>query len=296
MAQLLLAELKKRIAFLERNLVRSRLATEQDVRTVADRFKGARSKDKLWEQWAELRALALARALSHEPEREFSRESLEAAVAALGDQTQEVTLRSVGETFTIHPASFLRIKKIEKHAMWVAQLDAASSVVLTGVVTGEKHSASPEVCETCERPLAPGQDDELLARIQTEMEYQRSMLYANVVAPGPQPVEEPVDWSGAVTQMEETILMQVYHQVTYDVLAQLPSPKSKDGERELPKSWAFLFANHADREHRPSVEGMRDRSLGSIVAVMVLQAIRDQKIHAKGKVDASEVKEAAASG
>jgi hypothetical protein len=86
--------------------------------------------------------------------------------------------------------------------------------------------------------------------------------------------------------------MQAYHRVNYDVITRLPQPTSKAGERTLPQSWAFLFAHQADRERRPAVEIMRDRSLASTVAVIVLQAIRDQKLHAKGKADASEFEEA----
>jgi len=123
-----------------------------------------------------------------------------------------------------------------------------------------------------------------LRRIAKAMEEQRGMVYANVVAPGPEPVEKSVSWGHRITPPENRLLMQAYHQVNYDVLSQLPEPESSDGIRSLPKSWAFLFSNLSDKEHIASADLMTDRSLASIVAVVVLQAIRDQTMRQEQEV------------
>lgn len=288
-----ISELRNRIAFLQRNLIRSRLATKEELDTVASRFAKARSKDALWEYWAELKAVAIARAIKRGPRVGLSEESLQAAVEALSDQTCDVTLISINETFTIYPASYKRIEVLEEHAWWVARLEAARTLLIQSANKGSPHylSQSDEVCSQCNRPLSPGRFNELLQRIQEECEYQRAMLYAQVTITGPAPAKEPVDWAAKITPAEDLLLMEAYHRVNYDVIMRLPEPKSQDNQRSLPRSWAFLFSHQANRERRPSVEVMRDRSLGSVVAVLVMEAIRHESLKKKGKVDAEQFEE-----
>ncbi len=86
-------------------------------------------------------------------------------------------------------------------------------------------------------------------------------------------------------------MLEAYHRVNYDVITRIPEPSSSDGERQLPHSWAFLFAHRADRERRPAVELTCNRSLGSLIANMSLEAIRDQQLRSKGKIDAEKFAE-----
>lgn len=282
------AVLRRRIAFFQRNLLRSGLATEEEIASVADPFSKRRDKDALWEHWAELKAIAIAR-VTTKKSTEVADESLEAAVAALSDQSYEVRLSSIGKAFHITPASFKRIRTIEDHAWWVNMLTAGRALLLADV--GDVPAAKGEVCSECDRPLVAGALNELLERIGDELDYQRSMLYAQVIAPTPAPVDNPVKWANKITPAEDSLLMEAYHRVTYDVIMQLPEPRSLDKQRELPRSWAFLFAQQAERERRPAIEIMRDRSLGSTIAVMVIESIRQSAM--KGKIDARDIEDAA---
>jgi hypothetical protein len=286
-------ELRRRIAFLQRNLVRSRVATAEEIAAVAARFKGQRSLAAYWEHWAELKAMAIARARPAREQRskKVTPESLEMAVRAMSDEGKTVSLPSLGREVRIVPASFARIVRIEEHEWWMVRLEAARALLVEKAQ--EQGTASEEVCGECHRPKSSGTFDTLLQRITAELQHQRGMLYANVTAPGAAPVLEPVSWPDEITVAEDLLLRQTYHQVNFDVISQLPELRSEDGERDLPRSWAFLFAHQADRERRPAHELMRDRSLGSTIAVMVMEGLRDQMLRAKGKVDSDKVLEGA---
>lgn len=271
-------ELRNRVEFLHRNLLRQGLVTAEELSAVAKRFPG-KAKDDLWPHWAELRALAIGRAVTRKGD--VSPEALKVAVDALADMSLEVRVPSINKTFAIVPASYQRIRFIEEHSWWLNRLEAAKALYMH-----KKNKGIPDVdldgkvCGECNRPLAPGNMKELSSRIEKEIEYQRAMVYANVTAEGPEQVTEPggwLKWGKRINLAENILIMETYHRVTYDMLARLPEAKSSDGLRTLPKSWAFLFSNLADKEHRPASELMKDRSLASIVAVVVLQAIRDQK-------------------
>lgn len=288
-------QLRGRIEFLRRNLLRGKLADESELDKIAARFKGERSKSSLWAHWAELKAIAIAKAKNNDPSAipEVSEESLEVAVMALADKSVDVFLPSLKQTFTVVPASFSRIEALEGHAWWLARLEAARAVLLEDANTGKVNkNVAAEYCEKCERPLEVGSLDEILKRIQLEIDQQRDWVLAHAVAPTPAPADKPVNWGDRITTAEYTLLVQSYHRVNYDIVSRLPEPKSENGARTLPRSWAFLFSHQADKERRPSAELMRDRSLASVVAVIVLEAIRGQMMRAEGKVGNDELTQA----
>jgi hypothetical protein len=292
-------QLRGRIDFLRRNLLRGGTATETELDSIAERFKGERSKGSLWAHWAELKAIAIAKATTrdHNAIPELDEDSLEAAVTALADKSVSVFLPSLKRTFNIVPASYTRIELLEGHAWWLSRLEAARAVLLEDANAGKinKHVAA-EYCEKCERPLEAGSLDETLKRIQAEIGAQRDWVLANAVAPTAAPADKPVNWGDRITAPEYTLLIESYHRVNYDIVSRLPEPKSENGARTLPRSWAFLFSHQADKERRPSAELMRDRSLASVVAVIVLEAIRGQMMKAEGKVDTDELAQAINSG
>jgi hypothetical protein len=286
-------ELASKVAFLERNLKQKKLVTSEELSEIADRFAG-RKKDDKWRHWAELHALALTRlpkASEVKEPRGMSPESLQVAVEALRETSENVSLLD-GTVLTIYPASFDRIAKVEDHAWWITRLTAGRMIIIEMLEDGKKPEiVKGEVCEKCDRPLEPEGLQTLLNGIEKEISYQRSMLYAQLVAPTPAPVTEPIMWSEKITPAEDRLLLEAYHRVNFDVITRLPEAKSQDGERELPRSWAFLFAHQADREKRPAVELTRDRSLASSIAVMVMESLRDQHLRGKGKVDAEKFAE-----
>ncbi len=73
-------------------------------------------------------------------------------------------------------------------------------------------------------------------------------------------------------------MLQAYHRTNYDLLVSMPSPRSKDGKRDLPTHWAFMFEGIAWRERRAPIEIIRDRSLVSVVAATILEYIKAEKL------------------
>lgn len=290
---MLTRELVAKIAFLERNLKQKGLVTSEELSEVADRCAG-RKKDDKWRHWAELHALALSKlpgVANVQSPKKVSPEALQVAVEALRETSQDVILAD-GIVVTVSPASFDRIAKIEDHSWWLARLAAGRLLVIEMIEEGKPPPAiRGEVCEKCDRPLEPDGLKVLLDGIHKEMMYQRSMLYAQITAPTPASVTAPVKWSDKITPAEDRLLLEAYHRMNFDVITRLPEATSQDGERELPRSWAFLFAHLADREKRAAVEFTCNRSLSSIIAVMVMESLRDQHLRSKGKIDAEKFEE-----
>jgi hypothetical protein len=277
-------ELKRRVTFLQRNLVRGKLATEEDVKSVASRFKGKHDKDSLWEHWAELKVLAMSRMVDRRRKIKVTGDSLNVAIDALKEQPITVNLPSVGRSVSIHPASWERIQAIEDHEWWINRLLVARAVLMSHASQGIPDVASPtDECPECHRPRRPGKLAGLLADIRKEISYQRSMLFAHVVSPNPAPVTKGVTWADKLTAIEEEALKEAYHRVNYDIIHNLPSPRSERDDSALPHSWAFLFTAMEDRQRKPALHFMRDRSLGSVVAYLVLQEIKEQSIKDKVK-------------
>lgn len=277
-------QIRRRIANLTFGLERSGLATEEEIASVAARFEGNSEIDVLWEHWAELKALGLARISQRKKAGPVTENQLELAAQALAEKPEEVYLPSLKQKFRIHPASYARIERIEEHSFWINMLEAARSLLLLETTEGKHTPASAgNICPQCGRAREPGQLDDLLKRIREELTYQRAALYGQVVAPGPAPHEtdtgEPVlvDWGNRLTPLEDALLMQGYHRVNYDVVRGLPEPRSADNERELPRSWAFLFASISMKENRPARSVMRDPSLASIIATFVLEEIKQRE-------------------
>jgi hypothetical protein len=238
------------------------LATEEELEAVAKPYKGRPSKDDLWEWYADLKALArLRKSQETTAGRYDDADAFEAALAALEDRAESVYLPSIDLTVDVRPASWLRIMKIEKHSWWSDRL-LATNVYFASDLIVEKPPDLPEL-----------QD-----RIMGEISLQRNLLYSEITAPSPAPAVELVDWADRITPLEEMALVQAYHRVNYDLLATLPTPRSKDGKRELPNHWAFIFEGIAWRERRAPIEIIRDRSLVSVVAATILEYIKAERL------------------
>jgi len=283
-------ELKGRIQLFQRNIIRSSPTAKKEVEEIVGEFKGKRDKDSLWEHWAQLKVLATTVMAAKTPSTtppKITEESLEAAVIALSDETVKIHLPSLKTDVEIHPASFKRIEIIEEHAWNMVRLEAARVFLVQEESEGRiPMKVRGEICTACNRPLEPHDLHETVDRITEELSFQRNCLYAQIVAPGPAPVKEPVDWADRIIPGEDQLLMEAYHQTNYDVVTRLPQPASRDGLRTLPKSWGFLFSHQAEKEHRKPAELMKDRSLNSVIAVLILEAIREQTAKSEAKADA----------
>jgi len=279
MSQWSKSALRKRIAFYERNLKLQQLATADEIEAVASRFRGRPTKDELWQWFAELRSLARRNEWkSAEGSGRVTADELDAALEALEGRGEYVQLASVKLVVRIVPASYDRINLIE-HLEWTAlRLEAAEALIRRKIDAGddaELPGYDVDICPECERPRRPAALDELLARIQAEITHNRGLIYAQVTAPGPSPAPaaEGVTWASKLTPIEHVALVQAYHRVNLDLLRRLPKPMSRDGERELPTHWSFLFAQLEARTDKqiPADRFMRDRSLAAIVAAVSLE-------------------------
>lgn len=256
-------QIRDRIEFYSRNLRNAGLATDEEIASVAKPYKGRSSKDDLWMWFADLKALARLRKGNERSEVtlgggiELSR-AYDVAIAALEDTPETVYLASIDKHVDVTPASWARILRIEDIAWWLLRLQAMQVLM-----------NDPEI-ENKPDNLADVQE-----RIRKELDWQRAFLYAQVVAPTPAPVKEPVDWGNDITPIEEMALMEAYHRVNVDTLSQMPMPKSRDGKRDLPNHWVFLFQSFAWRERCPPTAIIRDRSLVSIVAEATIQNIQE---------------------
>ncbi len=254
--------LQNRIEKYVRNLRNAQLATDKELDAVAKSYQGRGSKDDLWEWFAELKSLARLRKSQEKAAGRYEdADAFEAALAALEDRAETVWLPSIEETVTVCPASWLRIMKIEKHAWWVDRL-LATSVALASDLLPDKPPDLPEL-----------QD-----RVIAELTKQRNGLYSEITSPLPRPATEIVDWAEYITPLEEQAMLQAYHRTNYDLLVSMPSPRSKDGKRDLPTHWAFMFEGIAWRERRAPIEIIRDRSLVSVVAATILEYIKAEKL------------------
>ena len=282
-------QLRMRIMALERALFRDRLATDDEIKSVADRFKDRSGKDLLWEHWAILRGMVIGKKATHSKADsiDVSEESLAMAVKALRDASETVEIPSIGKIFTIHPASWDRIERIEAHEWWLNRLILTRAFLIDSVNSGKESEVTKgEICSGCDRPLEAGKLGSILIEIREEMCVQRSMLLAQVIASSPAPVDKPVSWSSKITPEEEILLKQAYHRVNYDRIHELPTPRSEKGSRDLPQSWSFMFSTMEDRHKKPAAHFMRNRSLASIVAYLTIQAVRDQSIKDQVKTEA----------
>lgn len=260
-------EVQARVDTYVRNLKAAGLATEAELESVAKLYKGG-TKDDIWEWLVELRSLARVRkATTDQRSGHKTVDALEAAIAALEGRAEMVELKSIGRTVKVVPASWARIMLVEDINWWIMRLTAAHVVFKND--------------EAHETPLH--ELDQILDRILSELSFQRSRLYALVTAPTPAPVDHVVDWADDITPIEDMALVQAWHRVNMDLMTQLPQPRSRDGVRNLPTHWSFVFQSVAWRERRPPEEIIRDRSLVSIVTSTVLEALKSEAADKRSK-------------
>ncbi len=273
------AEFKRRIAFFERNMERAGLATKAEIAAVAVRAKEWAEPESLIYQWSDLRALLVQRNVTT-----VDPEALEAAVAAMEERPEWVSLPSVDKMVAIRPASFERITLIEKLDFNMKLLLAAKTWLMAQRAVGERPSGAKPPCGECKRPFASDGAFDLIDRLGREEDFHRASLYTQVIAEGPEPHEGPlVKWATKLTVGEHMLLLQAYHRVNTDPITRISKLVSRDGKRDLPMSWSFLFTAMEEREHRPAKEIMRDRSLASIVAVCVVGAVQFRAMEKKAK-------------
>ncbi len=267
------AEFRRRIAFFERNLKRSGLATEAELAAVATRSAEWAVPERLIYQWADLRALVTERNRTT-----LDPDALEAAVRAMEERPEHVSLPSVQVDTIVRPASFARINLVELYAYNLKLLTQAREFLMAERTAGRTIPTDPTPCSECGRPLAPGGVFELIDKMGREIVFERAALHTQIIAEGPEPHEGPlVTWSERITQGEHMLLIQAYHRVNTDPIKQVSGLVSKDGKRDLPNSWSFLFNRFEEREGRPARHIMRDRSLASIIAVCVTSALLSEE-------------------
>lgn len=250
--------LQERITDLDRLLRIERLATDEELQAVDKSYPG-KTKDQLWLKYAELRSFARRKEwAARQDNRRDDADSFQVAQAALEDRAEVCELPSINRTVRVVPASWLRIMRVEDLDWWIIRLVAARLVLKAEADSGKKIENLAE----------------LLERINEEIGNCKNLLYAEITAEGPAPANTTVEWGNSITPDEEIVLMELWHQVNTERLRLLPKPKPKKDKKPLPRSWALVFQSVAWRERRPPIEIVRDRSLVSICAATVLEAIK----------------------
>ena len=288
-----LGDLKRLVGHYERDLLRRNGASQDELDELREKYKpeGSRPvKDDYWQWWADLRAFIKRGAWIERKRGNIAdADALENALAALEERPEFIELPSAGVNVRITPASRSRIEILEDHANLELRLEIGRRHLHGLILDGKalkNRARIPELCSECERPLEAGDTADLLKRITSELQYQRSCIYAQVTAPGPEPVPvgTTVEWADKITPEENLALLGAYHRVNLERLRNLPKPVATDGSA-LPQHWSFLFARQAAREKKPAHVIMRDRSLVSIIAVAILEGHRDdiQRKEAKAK-------------
>lgn len=284
--------LKRLIDVQKRNLIRSHLATPAEVAAVEKKHQERPARHRWIFIWGDLRVL-IAVKMTAKGGGKVPPDALAAAILALEEAPETVWLPSLKRQVDVCPASWDKINAIERCDWWLPRLEAGRFVLMHDTENGRPTKAdSRAVCEACERPTHPGNLDELLTEIGQESAHMRAWIYAHVTSGSAAPAEEPVSWASEITVVEHTALVQAYHRVNTDIIRRLPKPMSRDGEREQPRHWSFLFAHQADHQEVPPKEIMRNQSLASLIAVVSLEAISHQALQKKGKVDAKKFEKA----
>ena len=292
MARKSLPDLKRLVGHLERDLLRRDAATQEELDELREAAGKRPRKDDYWQWWADLRAFVKRSAWIERKRGNIQdADALEVALAALEERPEFVELPSAGVNVRITPASRSRIEILEDHANLELRLETGRRYLHGLILDGKalkNRARIPELCPECERPLEAGDTADLLTRVTAELQYQRSCLYAQVTAPGPEPIPvgSTVEWADKITPEENLALLGAYHRVNLERLRNLPAPISTDGSA-LPSHWSFLFARQAAKEKKPAHVIMRDRSLVSIMAVAILEGHRDdiQRKEAKQKAE-----------
>ncbi len=284
--------LKRRIEFYRRNLRLQGLATAEELEAVAKQYKGRQTKDDLWHYYCELRSLA-RRNEWRNPDRpggNLTLSELDAALEAMYGGGEFVQLPSIEQTVNVVPASYDRINLIEDLELTELRLRAARTELRKAIVRGDDISLpgyDVDICKECNRPRRPEGIDETLERLRKEITHYRGLIYTQVLAPGPAPVDdaEPVPWADQITALEHVAILQAYHRVNHDLLQRLPEPVSRDGKRNLPAHWSFLFAQlEARTKHRTKAATfMRDWSLPAIVAALTMESIENEEQRARAR-------------
>lgn len=281
-------ELKRRIDFQKRNLLRTDLATEEEIAAIFSKHEERRAEHRWIYIWGDLRVL-IALKMKDKGGGRIPPDAMAAAILALEEAPETVWLPSLKQQVVIWPAGFEKINAIERLEWWMPRLEAGRIMLMRDKENGRPSKAdSRAICDACERPTSPGNLDELLQEIALESAHMHSWIYAHATSGSPAPAEEPVTWASQITVLEHMALVQAYHRVNRDIIEQLPKPMSRDGDREQPRHWSFLFAHQADHQQKPPIEIMRNQSLAGLIAVVSLEAITAQRLRAKGKVDAKK--------
>ncbi len=277
-------EVRRRIAFLERNIKRSGMASNLEIAACQARSSERKEPERWLFYWADLRTLIREKNHDH-----VDAEGLEAATRALEEIPEHIHLPTIGADLVVHPASWSRINVIETHAFNLHLCEAARAYLMTLREQGNASPVDKKPCSGCGRPLEPGEVFAHISRLGDEMSFQRASLYTQIVAPGPEPAEgELVTWAERITPAEHLVLLQAYHRCNSDVIARLPKLSSADGKRELQGSWSFLFARFEEREGRPAKHIMRDRSLAAVIAICVTAAIQQRRSQEKAREKAKK--------
>ena len=285
-------EIKRRIEHLKRNLVRGRIAVEAEIEAVLAKHNERSEQHRDLFIWADLRVLAAVNQKGKGGRGGHTPDALAAAILALEEAAEFVWMPSLKRTLAVVPAGWNKINAIERCEWWLPRLEAGRLMLMNDKAEGRRSKADPVPCDACGRPLHPGNVDELIEAISVEIANFRAWIYAHVTSGSPAPAKERAPWANQITVLEHMALIQAWHRVNTDIVSRIPRPVSKDGQREQPTHWSWLFAHQADYQSKPPTEIMENQSLAALIAVISLEAITADRLKSKGRMDAKKTSKA----
>lgn len=244
---------------LERVLKAADLASVGELKALAERYRGGAFADYC--EWCR-KLSTFARRQEWKARATGDNQAAdvwELAQAALEDRAEVVDLASVKRKVSVRPASWARIMQVEDCDWWLLRLSAARLALRNKADDGEKIENL----------------DDLMGQIRREIASVRSILYAQITAPTPAPVDESVDWANRITPIEEGRLLQAWHDVNTDILRRLRAPKSKKDGSSLPPSWSMLFQSVAWRNNEYPKHIIQNWSLVAICAENMIEAMKE---------------------
>lgn len=254
---------------LERVLKAAELASVEEIETLAKRYKGGAFADYC--EWCR-RLSTFARRQEWKARTQGDSRAAdlwELAQAALEDRAEVVDLPSIKRRVSVKPASWARIMLVEDCDWWLMRLSAAR-------LTLKKSADDGETIKDL---------DAIMGAVRQEINHTRAILYAQITAPTPAPVDEMVDWADKIVPTEEARLLQAWHDVNTDILRRLRAPQSQRDGSTLPPSWSMLFQSVAWRNNEYPRHIIQNWSLVAICAENMIEAMkeadRDQRSKAK---------------
>ena len=257
---------------------------EREVLHATDVDPADRTKDDWWKRLGELRSYARRKeeAVRRGPIRSRRKVDESAILEVIRVEPVEITLPGNIDVL-VYPASFDRIMVVEDLYFWVLQLISWREVLK-------------------EDPHGIQNPEAMLGRLRDETNHARAQLYAQVCAPGFEPLDleaDPPPWAYQVGTIGELMLVSAWIEVNSNRLRAaeraiedrfpLMEDKKKKPDRSIGGTlggFPIMMCSIAFRENKAPKTVMRDRSLAEVFITYTAANRQDRFAREQAKMDA----------